>query len=81
MAQLLVVAGAVIQEVVADAMSPEVVPRTEARRQPRGRRPTSTPTSPWWRCWRGSTYSFGAFAVGLAGRGAGQVARLMTGLS
>ena len=51
LAQLLVVIGSVIQEVVADAMSPEVVARTNADGTPRPRR-RSPAIWPWWKCWR-----------------------------
>jgi hypothetical protein len=67
MAQLLVVAGAVIQEVVADAMSPAVVPRTEPDGTARPQADINRDLAMVEVLAR-LTYSFGAFAVGwLAG--------------
>lgn len=67
MAQLLVVIGSVIQEVVADAMSPAVVPRANADGTPRPQADINRDLAMVEVLAR-LTYSFGAFAVGwLAG--------------
>jgi hypothetical protein len=67
MAQLLVVVGSVIQEVVADAMSPEVVPRVEADGSPRPEADINRDLAMVEVLAR-LIYSAGAFAVGwLAG--------------
>jgi hypothetical protein len=67
MAQLLVVIGSVIQEVVADAMSPEVVPRVQADGSPRPQADINRDLAMVEVLAR-LTYSAGAFAVGwLAG--------------
>ena len=71
MAQLLVVIGSVIQEVVADAMSPEVVPRAEADGRPRPQADIDRDLAMVEVLAR-LTYSFGAFAVGWLRRHAGQ---------
>lgn len=62
-AQLLVVIGSVIQEVVADAMSPEVVARVEADGSPRPKAVIDRDLAMVEVLAR-LTYSFGAFAVG-----------------
>jgi hypothetical protein len=67
LAQLLVVLGGVIQEVVADAMSPEVVARTDAEGHPRPKIEVDRDLAMIEVLAR-LTYSIGAFAVGwLAG--------------
>ena len=63
LAQLLVVVGSVIQEVVADAMSPEVVPRTHSDGGPRTKAEIDADLARVEVLAR-LTYSVGAFAVG-----------------
>ena len=63
LAQLLVVIGSVVQEVVADAMSPEVVPRTHADGSPRPQAEITADLAMVEVLAR-LTYSIGAFAVG-----------------
>ena len=64
---LLIVFGTVIQDVVADAMSTEVVPRS-APTGSRGPKTKSAPISEWCRCWGGSRLSVGILSVaGLSG--------------
>jgi hypothetical protein len=63
-AQLLVVVGSVIQEVVADAMSPEVVPRAQADGTPRPQADVNRDLAMVEVLAR-LVYSAGAFAVGL----------------
>lgn len=63
LAQLLVVVGSVIQEVVADAMSPEVVARTNADGSPRARAEIDADLARVEVLAR-LTYSIGAFTVG-----------------
>jgi BT1 family len=63
LAQLLVVIGAVVQEVVADAMSPEVVARVEADGSPRAKADIDRDLAMVEVLAR-LTYSLGAFAVG-----------------
>jgi hypothetical protein len=73
-AQLLVVIGSVIQEVVADAMSPAVVARTAADGSPRPQADIDRDLAMVEVLAR-LTYSFGAFAVGLA---AGVLAKMLS---
>jgi hypothetical protein len=63
LAQLLVVIGSVVQEVVADAMSPEVVARVEADGRPRPKADIDRDLAMVEVLAR-LTYSLGAFAVG-----------------
>ncbi|HJU32490.1 MAG TPA: hypothetical protein VJ740_13585 [Hyphomicrobiaceae bacterium] len=63
LAQMLVVIGSVVQEVVADAMGPEVVPRTEADGSPRRQEDIARDLAMVEVLAR-LTYSIGAFAVG-----------------
>ena len=63
-AQMLVVVGSVLQEVVADAMSPEVVARTEPDGTPRGQAAINRDLAMVEVLAR-LTYSAGAFGVGL----------------
>ena len=55
-AQLLIVIGVVLQDVIADAMTTEVVDREPPRRHAASRRPRSTASLAWCRCWGGWRY-------------------------
>ena len=76
MAQMLVVVGSVLQEVVADAMSPEVVARAQADGSPRPQADINRDLAMVEVLAR-LVYSAGAFAVGLLAGVLAKVLRLL----